>query len=210
MPTQNQFHVHKTKPIFLIIMASLVSWSTTTAMVGNNDNSPRIDMFQPQEELRLKTIEGEVMRVQGKFVGEKFSQMKDERYLIRTPFGGEWDLHLEQNTLVVGDIFLGDHVKAIVGEDGLLRTVQKLDQDPKNSQHSAVRRRITGTVEKRNGNFLYVKQGDHTEILHLDAQSVLEGDIREGSHIVAQLGDAGYAIRIEKFVNEPQTRSNEN
>jgi hypothetical protein len=58
------------------------------------------------------------------------------------------------------------------------------------------------------GNFIYVRQGDHTEILHLDDQSTLEGDIREGSKIVAQLGDAGYAIRIQKFQSESQTNSN--
>lgn len=211
MPTQNPIHVHITKAIFLIITVSLFAWSAPKTMAGIGDDSPRINMFRSQDEIRLKTIEtieGEVMRVQGEFVGEKFSQMRDQRYIIRTPFGKEWDLHLEKNTLVVGDIFLGDHVKATVGEDGLVRTVQKMDQDHKNSQDSVVRRRIAGTVEKMKGNFIYVKQGDHTEILHLDDQSTLEGDIREGSKIVAQLGDAGYAIKIQESKSEPGTNSN--
>jgi hypothetical protein len=210
MPTQNLIHV--TKAIFLIITVGLFAGSASKSMSGIADDSPRIDMFQSQDEISLKTtwetIEGEVMRVQGEFVGEKFSQMRDQRYIIRTPFGSEWDLHLEKTTMVVGDIFLGDHVKATVGEDGLVRTVQKMDQDHKNSQDAVVRRRISGTVEKMQGNFIYVRQGDHTEILHLDDQSTLEGDIREGSKIVAQLGDAGYAIRIQKFQSESQTNSN--
>jgi hypothetical protein len=207
MPTQNLFHVHKTKTIFLIMTVSLFTWSAPKTMAGIGvDDGPRIDMLRPQSEIRLKTIEGAVMRVQGEFVGEKFSQMKDERYLIRTPLGKEWDLHLEKNTLVLGDIFLGDKIKATVGEDGVLHTVQKIAQDNTNSQNSVVRRRIAGTVEKKTGNFVYVKQGDHTEILHLDGQSILEGDIREGSKIVAQLGDAGYAIRIQEFQSEPQSR----
>jgi hypothetical protein len=209
MPTQNLFHVHKTKTIFLIITVSLFAWSAPRTMAGIGVDDPRIDMLRPQNEIKLKTIEGEVMRVQGEFVGEKFSQMKDERYLIRTPVGKEWDLHLEKTTLVVGDIFLGDKIKATVGEDGVLHTVQKISQDnTKNSQNSVVRRRIAGTVEKKNGNFVYVKQGDHTEILHLDGQSILEGNIREGSNVVAQLGEAGYAIRIQEFQSEPQTNSN--
>jgi hypothetical protein len=210
MPTQNLIHV--TKAIFLIITVGLFAGSASKSMSGIADDSPRIDMFQSQDEISLKTtwetIEGEVMRVQGEFVGENFSQMRDQRYIIRTPFGSEWDLHLEKTTMVVGDIFLGDHVKATVGEDGLVRTVQKMDQDHKNSQDAVVRRRISGTVEKMQGNFIYVRQGDHTEILHLDDQSTLEGDIREGSKIVAQLGDAGYAIRIQKFQSESQTNSN--
>lgn len=212
MPTQNLIHVHITKAIFLIITVGLFAGSASKSMSGIVDDSSRIDMFQSQGEISLKTtwetIEGEVMRVQGEFVGENFSQMRDERYIIRTPLGNEWDLHLEKTTMVVGDIFLGDHVKATVGEDGLVRTVQKMDQDHKNSQDAVVRRRITGTVEKMQGNFIYVRLGDHTEILHLDDQSTLEGDIREGSKIVAQLGEAGYAIRIQKFQSESQTNSN--
>lgn len=208
MPTHNPIHVHITKAIFLLIVTvGFFAGGIPNALAGIGDEGHRIDMFQPQEEIRLKTIEGEVMRVQGEFVGENFSQMRDQRYIIRTPFGKEWDLHLEKNTLVVGDIFLGDQVKATVGEDGMLRSVQKMDQNKENSQHSGIRRRITGTVEKKNGNFLYVKQGDHTEILHLDDQSTIEGDIREGSNIVAQLGDAGYAIRIQELHSEPQTNS---
>lgn len=211
MPTQNLSSFHITKAVFLIMAVSLFAWNAPETIAGIGDESPRIDMFRSSDEIRLKTIEtieGEVMRVQGEFVGEKFSQMRDERYLIRTPIGKEWDLHLEKNTLVVGDIFLGDYVKATVGEDGLVRTVQKMDQDHRNSQDSAVRRRISGMVEKMQGNFIYVKQGDRTEILHVDDQSILEGDIREGNKVVAQLGEAGYAIRIQEFQNERKTKSN--
>jgi hypothetical protein len=35
--------------------------------------------------------------------------------------------------------------------------------------------------------------------LHMDSQSTLEGDIREGTNVVAQLGDAGYAIRVQEY-----------
>jgi hypothetical protein len=141
-------------------------------------------------------------------VGKDFSQMKDRRYVVETPYGREWDLHLEEHTQIGGPIFVGDQVKASLANNGSLQTVQKIEQNNSNSKHSMVRRSIKGMLERRNGNFLYVKQGDHTEIVHLDPQSVLEGNIREGSNIFAQLGEAGYGIKIQELTRETETNSN--
>jgi hypothetical protein len=157
-------------------------------------------LLSGQKESDQIIIEGEVTRVQGEFVGKNFSKMKDKRYFIRTSYGSEWNLLLQDQTLIIGDIFLGDYVQAKVGKDGSPEMVQKINQKQPHSPKSVIRR-ITGTVEKRKGNFIYVKQGDHTEILHVDDQSSLEGDIREGTSVAAQLGEAGYAITIQE--NKP-------
>jgi hypothetical protein len=118
---------------------------------------------------------------------------------VETPLGKKWALNLEETTQKTGDIFLGDQVKASISKDGSLQTLQKIEQPNTQPNHVLVRRQIVGMVEKKNGNFLYVKQGEHTEILHMDSQSTLEGDIREGTNVVAQLGDAGYAIRVQEY-----------
>ncbi|MDR4494147.1 MAG: hypothetical protein AB7P17_07595 [Nitrospirales bacterium] len=199
MDTQNLIRPHNPQGIFLMVMFGIVSLTSLASMALGLENGPWKEPTPGHEETPPIIIEGEVTRVQGEFSGKDFFQMRDQRYVVETPMGSQWNLHLGEHTQKTGDIFLGDQVKASIGKDGLLQTVQKIEQKktspPKNS---VVRRQITGIVEKRNGNFLYVKQGDHTEILHLDDQSTFEGDIREGTNVVAQLGDAGYAIRVEE------------
>ena len=100
--------------------------------------------------------------MQGEFTGKDFSQMKDQRYIVETPFGREWDLHFGENTLKIGDIFLGDQVRASIGKDGSLQTVQKIEQYKPNSHHAMVRRSIKGMLEKRKGKFsLCETRGPH-------------------------------------------------
>lgn len=86
-------------------------------------------MAPEREEIHQQMIEGEVIRVQGEFVGKDLSQMKDRRYLIETPYGGQWDLHLKDQTLVIGDIVLGDYVQAKVGRDGSPHMIQEIVRD---------------------------------------------------------------------------------
>ncbi len=191
-----------TKGIFLIVMVAVFIWKPIQGLAMVSEDTPRKNVINGHEEIGAIIIEGEVTRVQGDFVGKDFSQMKDRRYVVQTPYGREWDLHLQEDTQIKGHIFVGDHVKASVGNDGSLQTVQKIGEQNPTSKHSMVLRSIKGMLERRNGNFLYVKQGDHTEIVHLDPQSVLEGDIREGSNIVAQLGEAGYGIKIKELKGE--------
>ena len=198
MYTQKSIPLHVLKGISLIGMVGVLALTPVKSMALVSEDLPREAMIPGQEEISQIIIEGEVTRVQGEFVGKNFSQMKDLRYIVETPFGREWDLYLGDNTQKIGDIFVGDQVKASMGKDGSVQAVQKIEPKNTNSKHTVVHRRIAGIVEKKKGNFLYVKQGDHTEILHLDDQSTLKGDIREGSNIVAQLGEAGYAIRVEE------------
>lgn len=198
MDTQKLIQLQNPKGISLIVMFGILSLTSLQSMALGSENGARKGPTPDQEGTGPIIIEGEVTRVQGEFSGKDFFQMKDQRYIVETPMGSQWDLHLGEHTQKTGDIFLGDQVKASIGKDGLLQTVQKIEQEKTNPPKNAVvRRQITGMVEKRKGNFLYVKHGDHTEILHLDDQSTFKGDIREGTNIVAQLGDAGYAIRVE-------------
>jgi hypothetical protein len=201
-------HFHIANGIFWIVMVGVFTWNPLQGTATLSENDARKDVIQGREELGEFIIEGEVTRVQGDFVGKDFSQMKDRRYVVETPYGRAWDLHLEEYTQIGGPIFVGDQVKASLANNGSLQTVQKIEQNNSNSKHSMVRRSIKGMLERRNGNFLYVKQGDHTEIVHLDPQSVLEGNIREGSNIVAQLGEAGYGIKIQELTRETETNSN--
>lgn len=207
MRKQDQNHFQITKGVFWIVMVGVIAWNPIQGIATLSEEGPRKDVIQGLEEIGDIIIQGEVTRVQGDFVGKDFSQMKDRRYVVETPYGREWDLHLEEHTQIVGPIFVGDHVKASMANNGSLQTVQKIEQNNGNSKHSVVRRSIKGMLERRNGNFLYVKQGDHTEIVHLDPQSVLEGNIREGSNIVAQLGEAGYGIKIQELKRETETNS---
>jgi hypothetical protein len=202
----NSSHSYFRLQIILLVFAGLIVVMPYPGMTAISGESSRNSVIKEEEISRI--IEGEVTRVQGEFVGKDFSQMKDRRYLLKTPHGGEWDLRIEDDTQIIGDIFLGDYVQARVDKDGTPYSVQKISQKQGDSQ-KPVLREITGTVEKKKGNFLYVKQGDHTETLHLDHQSTLEGDIKEGSNIAAQLGEAGYAIKIQEFHNTTQPASPE-
>ncbi|WNM62190.1 hypothetical protein [Candidatus Nitrospira neomarina] len=202
--TKHHFSVRK--GFVLMVVVGIVGLNTSMSMGLISED--RKGVIQGDPEKGLTIIEGEVTRVQGEFTGEDFSQMKDQRYRVETPFGKAWDLHFGENTRKIGDIFLGDHVKASIGKDGSLQIVQKIEQNKSNPKHAMVHRSIQGMLEKRNGNFLYVKHGDHTEIVHLDPESVLEGNIREGSKIVAQLGEAGYGIKIQELKGESEANSN--
>ncbi len=202
--TQHHFPV-RTGFVLMVVVGVLGLNSSISMGLISED---RKGVIQGQGEIEQTIIEGEVTRVQGEFVGKDFSQMKDQRYIVETPFGRAWDLHFGENTRKIGDIFLGDQVRASIGKDGSLQTVQKIEQNKANPKHAMVLRNIKGMLEKRKGNFLYVKQGDHTEIVHLDPESVLEGNIREGSKIVAQLGEAGYGIKIQELKGEAETNSN--
>lgn len=202
-----QSHSNMSKNAFSIVLTGLLLFILPAdGMAAISEKIPKKHLVE-QEEAGQILIEGEVTRVQGEFVGKDFSQMKDRRYLVRTPYGGEWNLYLEDQTLIIGDIFVGDYVQAKVEKDGSAHTVQKINQSSPDVSPKPVIRQITGIVEKKQGNFLYVKQGDHTEILHLDQQSTLEGDIREGSKIAAQLGEAGYAIKIQESQNTSKADS---
>lgn len=199
MAMETQRLIRFMKGISWIVMFGIVSLTSLHSRALVSENGSGKGHIQGQEDKGPLIIEGEVTRIQGEFSGKNFFQMRDQRYVVETPFGNQWDLSLSEDTQKRGDIFLGDHVKARIGKDGSLQTVEKIEQDPGNSQnHSVIRRRITGMVEKWNGNFLHVKQGDSTQILHLDDQSTVVGNIREGTTIVAQIGDAGYAIRVEE------------
>ncbi|WNM60015.1 hypothetical protein [Candidatus Nitrospira allomarina] len=200
---KHQFSVRK--GFVLMVVVGVLGLNTSMSMGLISDD--RQEVIQGQGEIGQTIIEGEVTRVQGEFVGKDFSQMKDQRYIVETPFGRAWDLHFGENTRKIGDIFLGDRVKASIGKDGSLQTVQKIEQNKANPKHAMVLRSIKGMLEKRKGNFLYVKLGDRTEIVHLDPQSVLEGNIREGSKIVAQLGEAGYGIKIQELKGEAEATS---
>lgn len=202
--TRHHFPVRK--GVVLVVLVGVLGLNTSMSMGLISEDRKDVSKGHPEKGQII--IEGKVTRVQGEFTGKDFSQMKDQRYVVETPFGREWDLHFGEKTLKVGSIFLGDQVRASIGKDGSLQTVQKIEPEKPNSHHAMVRRSIKGMLEKRNGNFLYVKQGDHTEIVHLDTLSVLEGNIREGSKIVAQLGEAGYGIKIQELKGEAEANSN--
>jgi len=142
-------------------------------------------------------IEGKTTRVQGEFVGENFSQMRNQSYTVESAFGGTWDLHLEKKTPNIEEIGLGDYVKAKVNNEGTLQVLQKVSVKKTDSSHAVVRR-VQGKVQKRDGNFLFVEEGENTLILHLDHNTTTKGNIRKGSRVVAQLGEAGYVINIQE------------
>jgi hypothetical protein len=190
------------KRLSLIAMAGAFVLIPLGSMGMVSEDGERFFSLPDQKDVDQLTIEGEVTRVQGEFVGKDFTQARDRRYVVETPLGKKWALNLEETTLKTGDIFLGDQVKASIRQDGSLQTLQKIEQPNTQPNHDPVRRQIVGMVEKKNGNFLYVKQGDHTEILHMDSKSTLEGDIREGTNVLAQLGEAGYAIRVQEYLSQ--------
>jgi hypothetical protein len=201
--------VIKGSMLIFVIGCLAVNTSHSTAAIAESNAK---ELRQGQEEIGQLTIEGEVTRVQGEFVGQDFSQMKDQRYQIQTPYGEEWNLHFGDQTQKIGHIFLGDQVQARVSKDGLVYQVQKINQNVANgtTEQPLVRRRIVGTVERMDGKFVFLKQGNRTEILHLDDRSQIKGKIREGSKIAANLGDAGYAIGIEAIDKEPKPSSASN
>ncbi|WP_342346943.1 hypothetical protein [uncultured Nitrospira sp.] len=207
MKRQNFNHFQITIGMSLIVMVGFLALNPSTDMGMASEGSQKKERIQGEGDIGQIIIEGEVTRIQGEFVGKDFSEMKDLRYEVKAPLGRVWDLHLGDKTQKIGDIFLGDHVKASVGKDGSLQTVQKIEPINTNLNNSVVPRRITGKVEQMERKFLVVKQGEQTEILHLDDWGTLEGDIHEGGSIVAQFGEAGYAINIEELQDEPGMNS---
>ncbi|WP_454061902.1 hypothetical protein [Candidatus Nitrospira salsa] len=142
-------------------------------------------------------IEGKTTRVQGEFVGKDFSQMRDQSYTVESAFGRTWDVYLEKKSPNIEEIDLGDHVKAKVNNEGTVQVLQKVSVKKTDSSHAVVRR-VQGKVQKRDGNFLFVEDGENTLILHLDHNTTSKGNIRKGSRVVAQLGEAGYVINIQE------------
>ncbi len=208
MKRQNFNHFHLAIGISLILMVGVLALDPSKDLAMFSEDSQRKDVIQGQDDIGQIIIEGEVIRVQGEFVGKDFSQMEDRQYKLKTPLGKVWDLHLGENTQKIGNIFLGDHVKASIERNGRIQTVQKIEQKNTNSNNPDLPHQISGRVERMDGNFLIVNRGENEEILHLDARSTLEGNIHEGSTIIAQLGNAGYAIKIEEFQDEPGATSN--
>lgn len=207
MKRQNFNHFYIAIGIFLIVMVGVLGLNPSKDMAMFFEDNQRKDVIQGQGDIGQIIIEGEVTRVEGEFVGKDFSQMKDRRYEVETPLGRVWNLYLGEKTQKFGKIFLGDHVKAIIEMNGTIQSVQKIEQNNRYSNNSVLPRQISGRVERMDGNFLVVNQGENNEILHLDDRSTLEGNIHEGSTIIAQLGNAGYAIKIQEFQDEPGTTS---
>lgn len=207
MKTQPQTHSYVKKGLWSFFVVGALSWNAALGMAEGVDEKHRIDLFQGNEHRGKSFVEGEITRVQGAFVGKDFSQMKDQRYTVETPSGETMDLQLKGNTQKSDNIFLGDYVQASVGKDGFVQTVQKVERNNTSAKNSTVHRQITGTVQRMDGHFLFIKNGERTEILHFDGQSTLEGNIREGSTVVAHLGDAGYAVKIQEFQGNSVDRS---
>jgi hypothetical protein len=185
-----------------LVMGVLAFYPSKNMAMAFEDSSKDLPPVLKEGQI---VIEGEVTRVQGEFVGENFSQMNDQRYVVETPLGGKWDLRLGKNTQIIGDIFLGDQVTAKIGRNGTLQMVQKIEQIG-SPQDSMGHHRITGIVERNEEEFLFVKKSDPPEHMQLDKEN-FEGDSREGSHKLAQGGDAGYAIPIQDFESEPEGNS---
>lgn len=197
---QHRTFLHKTSKVPLAVLLGMVIVMPLRGKAVISQENPWTGTPE-REEISQQMIEGEVIRVQGEFVGKDFSQMKDRRYLIETPYGGQWDLHLEEQTIVIGDIVLGDYVQAKVGRDGSPHMIQEIVRD--DVQQSVPQREVRGKVDKKEGNILFLQMGDRTEIVQLNSQSALSGDIREGSMVAVQLGKAGYAMSVQEVRQIP-------
>ncbi len=92
--TKHHFSVRK--GFVLMVVVGVLGLNTSMSMGLISED--RKDVIQGDPENGLTIIEGEVTRVQGEFVGKDFSQMKDQRYRVETPFGRAWDLHFGENT----------------------------------------------------------------------------------------------------------------
>lgn len=125
---QHRTFMHKISKISLAIFLAIVIVMPLQGKAVISQDNPGTGAPE-HEEIGQQMIEGEVIRVQGEFVGKDFSQMKDRRYLIETPYGGQWDLQLEEQTLVVGEIVLGDYVQAKIDRDGSPHIIQEINRD---------------------------------------------------------------------------------
>lgn len=125
---EHRTFLHKTSKIPLAVLLSMVIVMPLRGKAVISEENPWTGS-PDREEIEQQMIEGEVIRVQGEFVGKDFSQMKDRRYLVESPYGGQWDLHLEEHTLVIGDIVLGDYVQAKVGRNGFPHMIQEIGRD---------------------------------------------------------------------------------
>lgn len=198
MKRQNFNHFYIAIGIFLLGMVGVLVLNPSRDMAMFSEDSQKKAVIQGQGNIGQIIIEGEVTRVQGEFVGKDFSQKKDQRYKVETPFGKVWDIQLGEKTQKIGDIILGDYVKASIGMDGTIQTVQKIERKNTNSNNSVLPRRISGKVGQMDGSFLIENQGESNKEFHLDDQSTCERNIHEASTIIAQLGDAEYENMSEE------------
>jgi hypothetical protein len=154
------FHISKTIAWIAIIGGLALNHHLTGSVPVSADPS-REDLIQAQDAIGPLVIEGEVMRVQGEFVGENFSHMKDRRYIVETPVEGKWALSIGENTRVIGNIVLGDYVHARVGRDGTLQSVQKIVHNPTNAPRTPGGRLLPDAVESEaHGDVLFVTQNE--------------------------------------------------
>jgi hypothetical protein len=142
----------------------------------------RNDLIQAQDAIRPLVIEGEVMRVQGEFVGKNFSHMKDRRYIVETPVEGTWALSIGENTRVIGNIVLGDYVHARVGRDGTLQSVQKIVHNQTNAPHIPGGRLLPDAVESEaHEDVLFVTQNEPAGPLPFAINHTLPGPLGKGA-----------------------------
>lgn len=197
MRIQNRHHNYTKIGLSVIVMFGVLALAPPKGMTIFPKGHSQYKFISEKVEQGPIIIEGKTTRVQGEFVGEDFSQMRDQSYTVQSAFGRTWDVHLEKISPDIEKVDLGDHVKAKVNDQGTLQVLQKVKVKKTDSLHAVVRR-VQGKVQKIDGNFLFVEEGKNTLILHLDHNTTSKGNIRKGSRVVAQLGEAGYVINIQE------------
>ena len=174
--------------IAMILSVGMATLSCATADVAAPDSQTvkgdllKADMAAPDS----KTVQGDVLKMDGEF------------YIVKDMNGKEIRLHVDKTTEMEGAVRAGDKIEAQVTEKGHALSITKpLVADAQIPGPQTVQ----GDVLKMDGEEFYiVKDMTGKEIrLHVDKTTEMEGAVKAGDKIEAQVTEKGHALSMKRI-----------
>jgi hypothetical protein len=136
-----------------------------------------------------QTVKGDLLKIEGEF------------YIVKDMTGKEIRLHVDKTSKLEGVVKAGDKIEAQVTEQGHALSITKpLVADAQIAGPQTVQ----GDVLKMDGDVYIVKDMTGKEIrLHVDKTSKLEGVVKAGDKIEAQVTEEGHAVSMKRVQIEP-------
>ena len=146
-----------------------------------NVDQPKADRATPDSQ----TVKGDVLKIEGEF------------YIVKDMTGKEVRLHVDQTTELEGAVRAGDKIEAQVTEKGHALSITKpLVADAQIPGPQTVK----GDVLKMDGEFYIVKDMTGKEVrLHVDQTTELQGAVKAGDKIEAQVTEKGHALSMKRI-----------
>lgn len=135
-----------------------------------------------------QTIQGDLLNIEGEF------------YVVKDTTGKDVRVHVDNTSKLEGSFKVGDKVEAQVTEQGHALSITKpLVADAQTGPQT-----VQGDVLKMDGDVYIVKDMTGKEIrLHVDKTTDLQGAVKAGDKIEAQVTEQGHALSMKRVQIEP-------